>query len=103
MLARNSRLAEKRRQEELQKNDKRGMVQQQQAMIMMLKMQLEEQQEQAKRELAEAMLARATPSPVESLGERDDLFAKIAELESKLDDMHIVMDDAKAENHQLSK
>lgn len=102
-LERREMKAEKKRNADLLKKE-RGKAQQQQALLMMMHMQLKEQQERAEKELEEALMDRYVPSPVEShSAEREHLISQITELETKLDDMDIVLEDFKVENKQLGK
>ena len=101
-LEKRQKLAEKRRNEEALKKERGKAMQQQEALMMMMKMQLKEQQEQAQRDLEEALMERFVPSPVESnSAEREQLLSQITDLESKLDDMDAVLEDVKMENKQL--
>jgi hypothetical protein len=102
-LEKRERLAEKKRNEELLKNERGKAAQQQEALLMMMKMQLKEQQERAERELEEALMERFVPSPVESNSAERDLISQITELEGKLDEMDSVLEDMKVENKQLGK
>lgn len=103
-LERREMRAEKKRNTELLKKERGKAAQQQEALLMMMQMQLKQQQERAERELEEALMDRYVPSPVESnSAERDNLISQITDLESKLDDMDMVLEDVKAENQQLGK
>ena len=98
-----TRLAEQSKRDDLLKKEKGIAMQEKEALIMMMKMQMKEQQEHTEKEPAEVTVNRYEPSPVESTGEREELRARIVDLENKLDDMDMALEDTKKENQQFSK
>ena len=98
-----AKLTEERAQDKLLLNEKGKAKKQEEALIMMMKMQMKEQQERSDRELEEAMAERFAPSPIESTGEVHELRMLVENLEAKMDDMYIEVDEKKNENKQLCK